>query len=541
MNQTQVEVQERLAPLEDAIFYLDCENSEKFETFCYSGTRVNLLERIKGWITSTEGKNIFWLQGMAGTGKSTVSRTTIRDLDEEIQCIANFYFKRNTDCADSAQLFPTIAAQLNRRLPSISGHIKKNLYNLGDKPKPSVVRWSREKQLRKLILEPLKKIDDPERPWILVLIIDALDECDDQENMKMILRLLPGLEQLQSIKVKFLLTSRSESHIRAAMEKLDHQKVTPLDEEPATTDDISVVVRSRLKEIQAEFNLKTTWPGEDKIEKLVNLTQPLFISAVTACLFIRDQRISGTEDERLEKILKQERFDYNNTIAGIYLTILEQMIPGPISVDREGSIAELKEILGAIIISFRHLSADSLANVLDNNLPDNKLKIVNKVLKSLHSVLRVPSDKNLPITLFHQSFRDFLLDPNLAKEFLIEERKFHEMLHSKCLDKMINYLKEDLCSQKRPGTCREDVDDEVIDRYLKPELRYACLYWVEHLQKSSPKVDDIDRVHHFLKKHFLHWLEALGWMGKFPNGIQSIINLELVVRVGLGYLVKEPD
>jgi hypothetical protein len=52
-------------------------DDEEFE--CLPGTRKNLLQRIIEWGLSTESKqSIFWLNGGAGTRKSTIARTVAR-------------------------------------------------------------------------------------------------------------------------------------------------------------------------------------------------------------------------------------------------------------------------------------------------------------------------------------------------------------------------------------------------------------------------------------------------------------------------------
>jgi hypothetical protein len=38
-------------------------------------------------------------------------------------------------------------------------------------------------------------------------------------------------------------------------------------------------------------------------------------------------------------------------------------------------------------------------------------------------------------------------------------------------------------------------------------------------------------VHHSLHRHLLHWLEALGWIGKVPEGIYAMVALESLVAV----------
>ncbi|UKZ55218.1 hypothetical protein TrVGV298_009037 [Trichoderma virens] len=50
---------------------------------CLPGTRVEILHRVTEWATSLRGKCIFWLSGMAGTGKSTISRTLAKDFEKK--------------------------------------------------------------------------------------------------------------------------------------------------------------------------------------------------------------------------------------------------------------------------------------------------------------------------------------------------------------------------------------------------------------------------------------------------------------------------
>lgn len=535
MNQTQRDVEDRLEPLGDAIFdpYRE-ESEEDSEIVCDPHTRVDLLQRIMDWTTGTKEKDIFWLQGKAGTGKSTISRTIAQNLIRKEHPIASFFFKRNTDRADSDHLFPTIASQLNRHLPSMSPHVLDKIKVM--ERTSLVAKQNRELQFKKLILEPLQEIDKgSETPVTIVIIIDALDECDREEHVKKILSILlkvkQNVEKLSSIKVKFLITSRPEDYIRDAMENKHsrhHWEGTRLDQEPATKDDISVFVRSRLANFRStreSQRLPASWPGEDKTRRLIEITVPLFIFAATACRFIKDRRMSGDPDRRLERILKQEIRDHNSKITATYLPTLEQMIHGLSGDEKDESIREFKGIVGPIVLLTRPLPAESLADLLRI-----EISIVNKRLNWLHSVLNVPSNLKIPVTLFHQSFREFLISSELAKVFSVDETEVHKELHSRCLDQMKD-LKKDICCQKKPGTLRKNIDKQVVDRYLKPEVQYACLYWVEHLQKSGSKIDDDDQVYEFLKEHLLHWLEALGWMGKVSDGLHAMFSLKSSVAV----------
>lgn len=96
---------------------------------------------------------------------------------------------------------------------------------------------------------------------------------------------------------------------------------------------------------------------------------------------------------------------------------------------------------------------------------------------------------------------------------------------------MSTFIKQNICNAGFPGELAGSVSSSQVGQCLPPEVQYACLYWVRHLQKSGTQLQDNDRVHQFLKVHLLHWLEALGWMRKVSDGIYAIPSLESIAFV----------
>lgn len=62
---------------------------------CHPETRRELLEKITKWANDPDGECIFWLNGKAGTGKSTISRTMAEKLVIEGKLGASFFFNRD--------------------------------------------------------------------------------------------------------------------------------------------------------------------------------------------------------------------------------------------------------------------------------------------------------------------------------------------------------------------------------------------------------------------------------------------------------------
>ncbi|KAA8648110.1 uncharacterized protein ATNIH1004_003993 [Aspergillus tanneri] len=87
--------------------------ADQHEDNCLPGTRTELRETIAEWAVSPHGKCIFWLNGMAGTGKSTIARTVAKSFKENGQLGASFFFKRGeADRGNAKRLISTITRQL---------------------------------------------------------------------------------------------------------------------------------------------------------------------------------------------------------------------------------------------------------------------------------------------------------------------------------------------------------------------------------------------------------------------------------------------
>jgi hypothetical protein len=188
----------------------------------------------------------------------------------------------------------------------------------------------------------------------------------------------------------------------------------------------------------------------------------------------------------------------------------------------------LREHLGSIVILFSPLSIEATSRLLHTTK-----QLVERTLRSLHAILDIPKDSTRPLRLHHPSFRDFLLDSNRCKDanFQVDEKLTHRALAANCIQLMSESVKQDICGLGTPGAVVADVASSQINQCLPPEVQYACIYWVQHVQKSGMQLYDNDEVHQFLQEHLLHWLEALGWMQKVSEGFYAIESLESIVTV----------
>ncbi len=427
----------------------------------------------------------------------------------------------------AGKFFTSIAVQLANNIPSLRHYICDAISSRKD-----IASQSFRDQWEQLILFPLSKLGSGLSPSSYLLVIDALDECDQDEHIRMILPLLAEARTLKTARLRVLLTSRPEIPIRHGFYQIpdaQHQDFVLHNVLPTIVNhDISLFLEYNLGIVRQEWTLGADWPGEVVLRQLVLRACGLFIWVATACRFIREGKQFA--HKRLDTILKGS----SNTITApdkhldeVYLTVLKHSISSEHSdQEREEVGAILKHTLGSIVVLFSPLSACSLSRLL--RLPRED---INRAFEDLHAILDIPKDPTRQLRLHHPSFRDFLLSKDRCRDFWVDEKEVNQILAISCIQLMSRTLKKDICGMHAPGSQAGQVESSWVERCLPPEVQYACLYWVQHLQMSGSQIRDDEKTYRFLQAHLLHWLEALGWMGKTSEGIQAILSLEAHVPV----------
>jgi hypothetical protein len=367
---------------------------------------------------------------------------------------------------------------------------------------------------------------------LYVLVVDALDECDDN-NIQIILFLLTEVRLLAKVRIRVFLTSRPEIPIRYGFRQIpdeEHQDFVLHNISTSIIDhDITVFLKHHLNVIRRECSLDDDWPGEDIIRQLVQNACGLFIWAATACRFIRQGKRFATK--RLHTILNSSgsyAIEPERHLDEIYTTVLANSVSSEYTdAEKKDICGQLRHILGSIVVVFSPLSVPSLQTLLHIS------ERIDEMLEDLHSIIDIPKDETHALRLHHPSFRDFLLSKGRCQEssFWVDEKQAHNMLTNNCIRLLSSCLKEDICGVNAPGMLAASIESSVVEQYLPPEIQYACTYWIQHLQKSGSQLHDEGQVHTFLQEHLLHWIEALGWIGRVSEGIYAIIALESILSV----------
>ncbi|KAH8781592.1 hypothetical protein BGZ57DRAFT_887356 [Hyaloscypha finlandica] len=523
-------------------------------TTCHPKTRVDLLRRIQSWAQEPESKHIFWLNGMAGVGKSTISQTFAKWLTEQddLQALdlgASFFFKRNEgDRGSALRFFPTIVRQLVVKLPGLDTLVADVI-----KHDPLIFDKSLGEQFNKLLREPLQKINSSNGGCLtLVLVVDALDECGSKStpsssDIEVLLRLWSQLSQPETVRLKLFLTSRPNLPTQLGFKEMsidDYQDMVLHSEKevpPATIrHDILAFLNDEFSKIRKKYNtrlrsgapLEDTWPSDNVLQELVDMAIPLFIVAATVCIYVGDFR-RHSPGKRLERILgfqKQGQLAQLQQLRQTYLPVLTQQEGTFSHADEENEYYEnFRRIVGSIVVLAEPLSIASLADLLGLEQDD-----ISRCLADLRSVLHIPDDSEIPVRTLHLSFSEFLLSDELRDQpFGVDGPATHQLLSNKCLELLSqpSGLRKSICNLTYEGQPRSEVDSTVVNQHLSPALQYACKYWVHHAQPSKTPIRDNDQVHEFLKKHFLNWLEALSLMGRITEAIGHTCVLQSLTAV----------
>ncbi|THH05167.1 hypothetical protein EW146_g9973, partial [Bondarzewia mesenterica] len=498
---------------------------------CMEGTRIALLADLLVWATDDTSPHVFWLNGMAGTGKTTIAESFARLLNQKGLLGASFFCSRqgSAERRNARRIFPALARVMARHSPAFEsalvGAVDSN---------PNAAELSLGEQFVTLIAEPAESASiECTVTWVAV--VDALDECEDPDATKKVLDTI--IHHAPGSDVKFFVTSRPEPNVRAAFDRPTSHSHSVLRLHNVEADivkaDIMLYLEKQLGDIP---QLKASFhgPGDLRILKqvgiLIERSERLFIFAFTAYEYVKDPK--GDPRERLEK-LTRPGFDSKVATARIdtvYDLILGEAFKG-LDEDEE---SETARSLAAIVCVRDPLSIDDLQKLLD-------CKNVRRALASLHSLVQVPEpDADGCVSTFHASFADYLLDPKRSgdQKWTVDSPYTHSALAHGCLKIMTSELHFNVSGIQNSHFSNRDPEESTG---LPRHLVYACRFWVDHLVGSSALEEHLADVEAFLRDKYLYWLEVMSMLGKIPDARSALLQIARVSCIShdMGVLLKD--
>jgi hypothetical protein len=144
------------------------------------------------------------------------------------------------------------------------------------------------------------------------------------------------------------------------------------------------------------------------------------------------------------------------------------------------------------------------------------------------------------ISFVHQSAKDYLTEHTSAKIFPDKHTEEQQRIVSRSIEAIDKVLERDVYGLRHPGCSINKVKQPDLD--LLAPIQYACVYWVNHLCEIKSSHDKVglynnSTINVFLRKHFLHWLEALSLIKGISDGVLVIAKLIGLLTVSY-YLTK---
>ena len=500
-------------------------------------TRVELLQELREWYNNPR-YTVLWLSGMAGTGKSTIARTVADELYTNHRLAGSFFFRRAGKLSKANNFVTTLAHQLAvTPRPAISPSFKELVGEAIFNHSEVLVQGLRG-QWKELIVGPLSSVQSSQR-LALTFVIDALDECSSDDEIRLILQLFIELKNINKIDLSVLVTSRPEITLLRgfqAMPEILHRRLDlrsiPRD---VVEHDLYVFMKQKLGRIKSTSN--PVWLDEKVLVSLVQKADCLFIYAATVCLFI--EKSGDTPEDCVSNILQNGPTGGGDTAAidDMYTQVLIRALakPGQRMQMTVQLTDRFKKVVGLIVTLLELLPMTALGGLLSM-----KVETIQRTLGSLQSVLNIPGDIEQPICLLHPSFRDFLIDQARCgrRRFYIQRETAHAHLAVRCLDILCQCLRRNICDLNSPGSAPQEVSENCLNSQLPKHVQYACQYWIEHLECALPQqktqlgLCDGGKIHGFFKEQFLYWMEAMSIMGKMPETVLMMKTLSAMLRVG---------
>ncbi|KIL56707.1 hypothetical protein M378DRAFT_172468 [Amanita muscaria Koide BX008] len=506
---------------------------------CFEGTRVALLREMADWATGPDESRMYVLSGLAGIGKSTVAYTIASRAAHLNLLGASFFFSRDeTDRNNAKKFFTTIAFQLcvyNETFSKAIGDALKTERGAAAATKDP------QDQLRALILDPLRSLVQSRARPILV-VVDALDECDEDDERGVVRGLSQLVRELPFFKV--ILTTRPQPHLDRFLSIQGGHKIFRLHdiEDKVVDGDIRLYLSHSLslEAVQERYPHRQWCASDEEITSLVDAAGRLFIIASTAVRYIFDK--SGPSPAaQMQKLLRAfARYLTPGTpfkdLDQFYTVILWNAVPE--NCHNVDTISRYQSVVGAIVFVQRPLPVSTLAELINIDVVE-----IREVLDNLQSVILLGSD-DVP-RIYHKSFPDYLTDQARCQDprLRIDTRICHIQIATRCFEIMDKHLKRNILGLGDPARFMSNEDglkeaaitDEQIQEKIPQHLRYACVYWDNHLEVA--KIEDealMNELETFVDEHMLYWFEVLSLIGNLDSA-------HVAIRVVLKLLSKSSD
>lgn len=489
-------------------------------------TRKDFIVQLVDWVGDQDRPAIAWLDGRAGTGKTTVAYSLAHILQSAGFLGGTFFCSRQIDdTLDVRKIFPTLALSFAGSSASFRDRLVQALQN-----KPDAGLGKLKEQFISLFQEPIgdgEFLDN--HP---VFIIDGLDECRDAAAVQ---EFLKTVSLSRGLPIKILLSSERSSSLSSIIPECDMCKFVLHDvPSPIVSSDIRIFLTTKLPEMAlGSTNLPKGWPPSDEVDILVSRSSKfvshsfvcnhvliiyfssLFLYSATVCRYIGNggpNRVGKRLTEACSPGFQPRPQDFT-AIDSLYRGILSQALDN--LNDRER--ANVEDIVKTVITMQDPLPASSISRLL--GLAGSSSAI--EELADLHSVIVLPETADGLISVFHTMFIEFIRDEARSSPYHFPSYQSHYLLAQRCLMVLEGNLKDIFNSTaviNFPATT-STIGQAEIDAAFPPEVQYAVLRVVDHiiLSRDAADLPLLQLIYSFYHKCYVEWLQCLSIMRRLSK------------------------
>jgi len=355
----------------------------------------------------------------------------------------------------------------------------------------------------------------------LVFVIDALDECGDDQSRPALLKVLIDAAALASW-LKIIITSRPEVDIHdffGALTLSSHLQCDLAADEGATSD-LRIFAQDRFSRVALKRHLGSPWPEQSLFNGVISRAAGLFIFIKTVSL-----ALGRCEDptEFLKSTLQDSTSTGLKSLYGLYSNILEERIVH--------SNAKFQQVIGVLLTTAPHrpLCEETIAE-----LAGVDPSYVKEWVDDLSSLLYRDHGAGGGVRVRHLSISEFFVSDSC--DYQVNLQDVNMRLGIACLKTMVKQLGFNICKLEDSRLANADVKDlpSRIRQNISDALQYSSLHWSNHLCSTPGSCDQ--RALGSLKEFFeglcpLFWIEVLSILGIVSIGAPSLRKVVSWVKV----------
>ena len=477
-------------------------------------------------------KRLLWIKGDAGKGKTMLLIGIVTELSDELNTqfdkshLSYFFCQGTNDRLNTATaILRGLIWMLVRQQKSLMRHLDEFKHHGSTLFEAHAAFYN----LKKILVSMLED-ETLERAY---LAVDALDECKKEEpGLKELLELISEISE-KNIKVKWLVTSRNETYIENIVDKNKTRTSLSLElNADSVAGAVKFYIDYKMRDLVARFGRTYADCENSTLEEVrqvqAQVAEELRRKADGTFLWVAlvFRQIDDNTDCGADKILELIR-EIPPDLNGMYDRMMRQIIK-----QKDASSKHSKLMLLTMVNTYRPLQLSELVTLAA--LP--KLAVPHNIVR-LCGLLTIKEDDKT-VYFVHQSAKDYLTEHAkseiLSEIFPYGRAEGHHTIVSQSLEVMRAKLRRNIYDLEYPGFSISKVKAPHPDPLAS--IRYACVYWVDHLCEIENGHDRVGLCENgtidiFLKKYFLHWLEALSLLKSMSEGVLSMAKLTGLLKV----------